>query len=108
MVLIERRKFNSPDVPDLATQLKDASESHARTAAAEVFPALGELAWDEQVELGDKVEDEDTLHASHPHPHLNANKLVSATLGKAAAKWDGLRDRTVNNRHLEDHHPEGG
>src|SRR5579884_3303777 len=30
LVLIERRKFNSPDLPELVTELKDVFEAHTR------------------------------------------------------------------------------
>jgi hypothetical protein len=102
MVLIERRKFNSPDVPDLVSELKSAAETHARTAEVVLFPDLRDLEWNEQVRLGARVEGEHSELASHPHPHLNANKLVAGTLGKAAVKWDRMRDSTVNNRHPEE------
>ena len=106
MILIERRKFNSPDVPDLVTELKSASETHARTAEVVLFPDLKARPLEEQVKLGQEADAEVTAMSSHPHPHLNSNKLVAATLGRAAVKWDEMRDRTVNNRHPEDHHEE--
>jgi hypothetical protein len=106
MILIERRKFNSPDVPDLVNELLSVNESHTRSAESVLFPALRGLSPEEQAELAAQVDREETEMVTHPHPHLNSNELVSATLGKAAVKWDTARDRTVNNRHLEDDHPE--
>lgn len=100
MVLIERRKFNSPDVPDLVTGLKDTVEEHFAWSERELFPALtGMLSEDERRELGEKVAAASAVVAAHPHPHLLSLGPVADLMTRAAGWWDRVRDRTVNNRH---------
>lgn len=102
MVLIERRKFNSPDLPDLVSELKQVSEEHAARSQKELFPGLATaLSVEEQVELGDKVDGENAMVTSHPHPHLLALGPVADLMTRVVSRWDRLRDRTVNNRHPE-------
>lgn len=102
MVLIERRKFNSPDLPDLVSQLKEASEAHAARSRRELFPGLtAALSAEDQLALGDKVDGEEDMITSHPHPHLLSLGPVADVMTRVASKWDRLRDRTVNNRHPE-------
>lgn len=104
MVLIERRKFNSPDVPDLVTELKAVVEEHRARADAELIPGLRErLSPEEQAELGEKVAGEDAMVTSHPHPHLLSLGPLADVATKVAQKWDAARDRTaVNRQHPED------
>lgn len=101
MILIERRKSNSPDVPAMVTDLMDAVEAHARESEEKLFPDLAALPAQEQQELVDRLRGEEAELDSHPHPHLNSTKLASATIGKAVYAWDTLRDRTVNPQHPE-------
>lgn len=102
MVKIERRKVNSPDVPDLVAELKSVVEAHAERSERELLPGLrSQLSADEQAELGERVEGENAVVTSHPHPHLLSLGGVADKLTSVASKWDGLRDRTVNNRHPE-------
>lgn len=103
MVLIERRKFNSPDVPDLVGELRAAVEEHDGRARRELFPGLDRLSPEEQAELGDRVAGEDALVTSHPHPHLLSLGPIADLLTRVAQKWDRARDRTaVNRQHPED------
>lgn len=104
MVLIERRKFNSPDIPDLVSELKAVSEEHQARAQSELIPGLrANLTAEEQAELGERVAGEDALVTSHPHPHLLSLGRVGDMLTRLAQKWDQARDRTADNRqHPED------
>jgi hypothetical protein len=103
MVLVERRKFNSPDVPGLLTELKDVVGEHVDRCDAVLLPGLAErLSAEEQRELGEKVEGEDAMVTSHPHPHLLSLGPIASKLTAVASRWDRLRDRTVNNRHPEE------
>lgn len=106
MVLIERRKFNSPDVPDLVNELKAASDEHADRAQRDLFPALTEkLTFQEQKELGEQLLRTDGMVTSHPHPHLLSLGPLADVLTRVASWWDRARDRTAINRgHPEDHH----
>lgn len=108
MVLIERRKFNSPDVPDLVTELKDVAEAHVERCRADLAPGLSELAVDEQLELGEKVANEDDMVVTHPHPHLLSLGPLASKLTGVASRFDSLRDRTVNVRHPEGAPDDGG
>lgn len=104
MVLIERRKFNSPDVPDLVSELKAVAEEHRARAESELIPGLREqLTPEEQVELGERVAGEDAVVTSHPHPHLLSLGPLADVATRVAQKWDAARDRTaVNRQHPED------
>lgn len=104
MVLIERRKFNSPDVPDLVSELKAVAEEHQARAEAELIPGLrAGLTPEEQAELGERVAGEDAMVTSHPHPHLLSLGPLADVATRLAQKWDEARDRTaVNRQHPED------
>lgn len=104
MVLIERRKFNSPDVPDLVSELKTASEEHRARADSELLPGLRQhLTAEEQTELGEQVAGEEAIVTSHPHPHLLSLGPLADVATRLAQKWDAARDRTaVNRQHPED------
>jgi hypothetical protein len=104
MVLIERRKFNSPDVPDLVSELKVAAEEHRVRADSELIPGLRQnLTAEEQAELGERVLGEDSMVTSHPHPHLLSLGPLGDVATRLVQKWDAARDRTaVNRQHPED------
>lgn len=109
MVLIERRKFNSPDVPDLVTELKDAVSEHIARSDRVLLPGLAsELSADECAELGDKVSNADQMVISHPHPHLLSLGGLSARLTALMARFDRLRDRTHQPRASDDGDPSMG
>lgn len=100
MVLIERRKFNSPDIPDLVTELKDVTEEHVTRSERELFPGLAaDLSRAEQEDLGRQVATEDSIVVTHPHPHLLSLGPIASKITALASRFDFLRDRTVNNRH---------
>ena len=103
MVLIERRKFNSPDIPELVTELKDVTEAHVSRSERELFPGLaGRLSAEEQREVGEKVAQEDQMVTTHPHPHLLSLGPLASRLTGLMSRFDFLRDKTVNNRHPGD------
>jgi hypothetical protein len=106
LVLIERRKFNSPDVPDLVLALKAVAEEHSDRTDRELFPGLSaRLSPAEQQELGERIARGDGIVTSHPHPHLLPLGPLADVLTRAASKWDRARDRTAMNRqHPEDEH----
>lgn len=98
MVLIERRKFNSPDLPGLVLELKHAAEEHRRRAESQLFPRLREMSPDEQDELGAKVSNAESLVTTHPHPHLLSLGPISGLLTRLLARYDWMRDRTVTSQ----------
>lgn len=99
LVLTERRKISSPDMPGLATELLDVFEGHQDRCATVLLPVLRhQLGRDELDELGVKMQRAEKVILSHPHPHLLALGPVYRWTTRIAAVWDGLRDRTVRNR----------
>lgn len=98
MVLIERRKSNSPDVPDLVTELMDITAEHHRRADDQLIPALQEaLTPEEQQDLGNEMGEARAMTTSHPHPHLLTLGKISDKLVAVLSRWDRMRDRTVSN-----------
>jgi hypothetical protein len=98
MVLIERRKFNSPDVPDLVSELKEAADSHQARCRCELEPALrAALGSEEMATLGERMTNADKMVIAHPHPHFLSLGPVSAKLTAFLARFDRWRDKTVTN-----------
>jgi hypothetical protein len=97
MQLIERRKFNSPDIPDLVSELKAVASEHAERAERDLFPSLGSLPADRQGEMGEKADHADQMITTHPHPHLLSLGPIADKLTAVASRWDRLRDKTVTN-----------
>lgn len=96
MVLIERRKFNSPDVPDLVTALEDAFDAHRDRCRSQLEPALrAVLGPEEMATLGERMSNADQMVISHPHPHFLSLGPVSARLTAFLARFDRWRDKTV-------------
>ena len=100
MVKIERRKFNSPDVPGLLTRLASVVADHDERSRRELFPGLRQrLSEQDQVALADRLQGEDALVMSHPHPHLLSLGGMADKVTALVGKWDQWRDTTVNVRH---------
>jgi hypothetical protein len=99
LVLSERRKINSPDMPDLVTELLDVFEAHQDRCARVLVPAMrDQLSAAELDELGAKMRGAENVILSHPHPHLLALGPVYQWTTRMASSWDRVRDRTVRNR----------
>ena len=99
LVLTERRKINSPDMPDLVTELLDVFEAHQDRCASLLAPAMRDrLGQEELAELGAKMRGAEKVILSHPHPHLLALGPVYRWTTRIASAWDRGRDRTVRNR----------
>lgn len=99
MVLIERRKFNSPDVPGLVADLKGVVEAHAGRGRDVLVPGLRRSLRPEELDdLGEKVSHADSMVISHPHPHLLSLGGISSRLTRLLARFDLLRDRTVTSQ----------
>jgi hypothetical protein len=101
LVLIERRKFNSPDLPELVTELKDVFGAHTKRFSESLCGDATEHLTGEQLEeLRHRLENADETILSHPHPHMLALGPISRLTTRLAARFDRLRDRTVRNRYL--------
>lgn len=99
VVLTERRKINSPDMPELVTKLLDVFEEHLVRCENELIPALrGGLGGDQLDELGAKMRAAESVIVSHPHPHLLALGPLYRLTTRIASWWDRNRDRLVRNR----------
>ena len=99
VVLTERRKINSPDMPELVTKLLDVFEEHLTRCENQLIPALGD-AFDQREldELGAKMRAAESVIVSHPHPHLLALGPLYRLTTRIASWWDRTRDRLVRNR----------
>lgn len=101
LVLIERRKVNSPDMPQLVTELKDIFDAHtARFSESISTGAARELGPRELDELRRRMENADEAILSHPHPHMLSLGPISRITTRLAGTVDWMRDRTVRNRYL--------
>jgi hypothetical protein len=99
LVLTERRKINSPGMPDLINEVLSAFEAHEERCRTQLSPALQEhLSAEELEELGAKMRAAGNVILSHPHPHLLALGPIYQLTTRLASRWDRLRDRTVRNR----------
>lgn len=99
LVLTERRKVNSPDMPLLVTDLLDVFEAHEARCRTFVMPLLrAELSAEELDELGAKMRGAEHVILSHPHPHLLTLGPIYQWTTRMASRWDRIRDRTVRNR----------
>ena len=101
LVLIERRKMNSPDIPELVTELKDVFGNHTRRFSESISGgAADRLSAQELGELRERMENADGTILSHPHPHMLSLGPISRLTTRLAARFDGLRDQTVRNRYV--------
>jgi Hemerythrin HHE cation binding domain len=99
VVLTERRKINSPDMPELVTKLLDVFEDHLARCESELMPALRKTLDQRQLnELGAKMQAAESIIVSHPHPHLLALGPLYRLTTRIASRWDRTRDRLVRNR----------
>ncbi len=99
VVLTERRKINSPDMPELVTKLLDVFDEHMARCERELIPALSATLDRHQLdELGAKMRAAESVIVSHPHPHLLALGPIYRLTTRIASGWDRTRDRLVRNR----------
>jgi hypothetical protein len=99
LVLTERRKINSPDMPDIITKLLTVFEAHQARCESVLMPTMRDhLSQEELEELGVRMRGAENVILSHPHPHLLALGPVYQWTTRLASTWDRVRDRTVRNR----------
>jgi hypothetical protein len=99
LVRIDRRKVNSPDMPDLVTELIDAFEQHQARLA--VISSHIEEHFEQQDldALARQMARAKRIILSHPHPFLfRLGGPLYARTTRIASRWDSWRDRTVRNR----------
>ncbi|HET6917743.1 MAG TPA: hemerythrin domain-containing protein [Acidimicrobiales bacterium] len=101
LVLIERRKMNSPDIPELVTELKDAFGDHIQRFAESLSAGTADQLSDRELaELRERMENADGTILSHPHPHMLSLRPISRLTTRLAARFDRARDLTVRNRYV--------
>jgi hypothetical protein len=97
MTLLDRRKVNSPDVPDLVTELLELTNGHVADASTTLFPALCEaLSAEELTELGTTMVSDERQILTHPHPHLPDSGPVAKVSRWAASLIDRGRDSSAD------------
>jgi YceI-like domain len=99
LVKIDRRKTNSPDMPDLVAQLHDAFEQHQRRCAA-ISACIEEHVDRPDLDaLARQMASAKRVIVSHPHPILlRVGGPLYGRITRIASHWDSWRDQTVRNR----------
>ena len=96
LVRIERRKVDSPDLPQLVTALQTAFRRHV--GRGNFWSGFEERLGTEDLEdLSNRLERAHDVMQSHPHPHLLSLGPLSRLTTRLAARFDRARDRTVTN-----------
>ena len=98
--MADRRKVNSPDMPELVTELMDAFEDHQKRCTHTLMPAMQQQVPDTELHrLGVNMRAAEKMILSHPHPYLLLlGGPIYQWTTRLASKWDQLRDTTVRNR----------
>ena len=96
-VLLDRRKVNSPDVPDLVTQLLDLTDGHIRAANTALFPLMTEaMSPAELDELGASMVSDERYLTTHAHPNLPARGPFAKVGRWVASVIDKRRDKSAD------------
>ena len=99
VILVERRKVNSPDVPDFVNELLQITKRHNRQADECVLPFLRDhLSEAELADLGAALRSDELQLTSHPHPHLPDTGPLAKITRKAASLIDRGRDSSTDLR----------
>jgi hypothetical protein len=97
MTVLDRRKVNPPDVPDLVIELLELTDGHIVEANTTLFPALSEvLSADDLTELGTTMVSDELQILTHPHPHLPDTGPVATVSRWAASLVDRGRDSSTD------------
>jgi hemerythrin-like domain-containing protein len=96
LTLLARRKFNSPDVPDMVNELLDLTDNHIAQAKTTIFPALREaLSAQELDQLGARLTSDERHMLTHAHPVVPDAGPVAEVMRKGAELVDKVRDRST-------------
>jgi hypothetical protein len=97
MTRLDRRKANSPDVPDLVVELFELTDAHIVDANIGLFPAISEaLSAQDLAELGTTMESDGRQILTHPHPHLPDTGPFAKMSRWAASAVDQRRDNSTD------------
>lgn len=111
LVLIERRKANSPDQPELVTEVHDVFRAHVERCRQRLYPDLEQdLSSGQLQQLAERLAAAGEVVVSHPHPHphpylLSLGPLSRVTTRIAArlervrpvGEWGGLSSTPSDN-----------
>lgn len=100
LVMVDRRKLNSPDMPELISELAEVFDEHHKRCSTMLMPAMErQLSPAELERVGARMLGAENMILSHPHPYLLLlGGPVYQWTTRLASKWDRVRDRTVRNR----------
>jgi hemerythrin-like domain-containing protein len=97
LTALDRRKVNSPDVPDLVSELLEINDNHVSESDAVVLPGLRfALTSEELDELGQQMTSNERRHLTHPHPLLPDSGPLAGATRKAAEIVDRMRDHSTD------------
>lgn len=92
LALIERRKANSPDMPDLVNDILHAFDRHVQRCQEQLYPELERYLDDDQMKsLAERLRSADHLVVETPHPHLLGNGPLARPLLAVAKQFDKVR-----------------
>lgn len=107
LVLIERRKANSPDMADLVTEVLDRFRAHIDRCQTQLYPELEQCLDEAQMnDLAERLQAADDVVVTHAHPHLlslgplsRVTTRIAAVLDHAHARaaWGGLATTSNDN-----------
>jgi hypothetical protein len=119
LVLIERRKASSPDMPELVTEVRDAFVAHIDRfdrCQKQLYPDLERCLDKTQMEdLGERLRTADDVAIAHAHPHLlslgPASRVMTRIAGgldrmRSAGAWGGLSTTSNDNSKAEEETPD--
>ena len=94
LTLMERRKFNSPDVPGMVTELLDLNDAHITDADTTILPGLRAALSDEELsDLGRRITSGQARQLTHSHPIVPGNGPIAGITHKLAEIIDAIRAR---------------
>jgi hemerythrin-like domain-containing protein len=97
LTTLDRRKVNSPDVPDLVTEMLHFNGRHVAEAEAVVLPGLrSALSAQELEDLGQRMTSDERRALTHPHPALPDSGPLSTATRKVAEVVDRIRDHSTD------------
>ena len=97
LTILDRRKVNSPDVPDLVTEMLHFDDRHITEAEAVVLPGLrSALSAEELEDLGQRMTSDERRVLTHPHPALPDSGPLSTATRKVAEVVDRIRDHSTD------------
>lgn len=93
LALVERRKANSPDMPDLLNEILELFRAHVQRCQQRLYPELERcLDRDQMDDLAGRLRSADEVVVERPHPHLLSLGPLTGPLLDVAEKLDRVRE----------------